>query len=62
MPGWLQVVSRLNPLSYQVDALRTLMLRGQSSILGLGTDFAVMIAVTTVLIVIAARLYPKLIQ
>ncbi len=62
MPGWLQVVSRLNPLSYQVDALRTLMLQGQSSILGLGTDFAVMIVVTTVLIVIAARLYPKLIQ
>jgi ABC-2 type transport system permease protein len=56
------VISRLNPLSYQVDALRTLMLQGQSSILGLGTDFAVMIVVTTVLIVIAARLYPKLIQ
>ena len=28
MPGWLQVVSRINPLSYEVDALRTLMLVG----------------------------------
>jgi ABC-2 type transport system permease protein len=56
------VVSRLNPLSYQVDALRTLMLTGQSSVLGLGVDFAVMLGVTTALIVLAARLYPKLIQ
>ncbi|MFE6488859.1 multidrug ABC transporter permease, partial [Streptomyces sp. NPDC057757] len=26
MPGWLQVVSKVNPLSYQVDALRGLLL------------------------------------
>ena len=26
MPGWVQAVSRANPLSYQVDALRTLLL------------------------------------
>ncbi|MFJ2829481.1 ABC transporter permease [Streptomyces sp. NPDC087263] len=26
MPGWLQVISRINPLSYQVDALRGLLL------------------------------------
>ncbi|MET9482018.1 ABC transporter permease [Streptomyces sp. NPDC006638] len=30
MPGWLQVISRINPLSYQVDALRGLLL-GTSS-------------------------------
>src|SRR5262249_12610679 len=30
MPGWLQVITRLNPLSYQVDLLRALML-GQAS-------------------------------
>ena len=27
MPGWLQVVSRVNPLSYEVDALRGLLHR-----------------------------------
>jgi ABC-2 type transport system permease protein len=62
MPPWLQVISRLNPLSYQVDALRTLMLQHQASVLGLGVDFAVMFGVTTVLILFAARQYPKLIQ
>jgi ABC-2 type transport system permease protein len=62
MPGWLQVISRLNPLSYLVDALRTLMLADQPSTLGLGTDFAVLLVVTTALIVLAARLYPKLIR
>ncbi len=28
MPGWLRAVSKVNPLSYQVDALRTLMIMG----------------------------------
>jgi ABC-2 type transport system permease protein len=26
MPGWLQAISKVNPLSYQVDALRGLLL------------------------------------
>ncbi|MGW2857199.1 ABC transporter permease, partial [Streptomyces sp. NPDC001215] len=26
MPGWLQAISKINPLSYQVDALRGLLL------------------------------------
>ena len=26
MPGWLQWLSRINPLSYEVDALRTLLI------------------------------------
>ena len=28
MPAWMQVVARVNPLTYQVDALRGLMLAG----------------------------------
>ena len=39
MPGWLQVISRCNPLSYEVDALRGLLI-GTGSHLGL--DFAVL--------------------
>jgi ABC-2 type transport system permease protein len=58
MPGWLQVVARLNPLSYQVDLLRALML-GQASASGIALDFAIMIVVTTVLVLIGARLYPR---
>lgn len=60
MPAWLQVVSRANPLSYEVDALRTLMLAGGASSFGLVVDFAVLVAITTALVVIAASLYPRL--
>ncbi|HEY7124754.1 MAG TPA: ABC transporter permease [Ktedonobacterales bacterium] len=62
MPDWLQVVARANPLSYQVDALRSLMLAGGSSIDGLGTDFVVMFSVTVALILIGARLYPRVVR
>jgi ABC-2 type transport system permease protein len=62
MPGWLQVTARLNPLSYLVDALRTLMLVGSPSAQGLVTDFAVLFAVTAALIALGARLYPRLVQ
>jgi ABC-2 type transport system permease protein len=36
MPSWLRVVSKANPLSYQVDALRTLMIVGSSTSFGVG--------------------------
>jgi len=57
MPGWLQILARVNPLSYQVDLLRALML-GQGST-PIALDFAVLIGVTTLLILIGARLYPR---
>ena len=60
MPPWLQVVSRLNPLTYEVDALRALMLRGGFSRIGLGHDSIVLLATFTVLVALAARLYPKM--
>ncbi len=58
MPGWLQVLARINPLSYQVDVLRSLML-GQPSQTGIGLDFVVMLVATFILISIATRLYPS---
>jgi ABC-2 type transport system permease protein len=60
MPDWLQTVSRLNPLSYEVDVLRALMLEGGASVYGLPFDFAVLIAAAIVLVAIAARLYPRM--
>lgn len=61
MPGWLQVFAHVNPLTYQVDALRTLMLaRGHSSF-GLPLDFGVLIGVLVVLVVLAARIYPRVV-
>lgn len=60
MPSWLQVVSRANPLSYEVDGLRALMLVDGVSTFGLAVDFAVLIAITTGLVMVAAALYPRL--
>jgi len=62
MPRWLQVVSRANPLSYEVDALRALMLHGQASRFGLGLDVLVLVVVFAVMVAIATRLYPRLTQ
>jgi ABC-2 type transport system permease protein len=59
MPSWLRAIARANPLTYEVDALRALMLPGGESTYGLGLDVLVLIGVTALLIVIAGRLYPK---
>jgi ABC-2 type transport system permease protein len=59
MPGWLKVIAHVNPLTYEVDALRALMLRGGTSSFGLPLDFGVLASVTIVLVIIAGRLYPS---
>lgn len=59
MPGWLRAVAHANPLTYEVDALRALMLANGTSTYGLGVDFGVLLIATTVLVAIAARLYPR---
>jgi ABC-2 type transport system permease protein len=62
MPAWLLVLAHINPLSYEVDALRALMLANGSSVLGLGLDFAVLILAVVVVILIEAKLYPRVTQ
>jgi ABC-2 type transport system permease protein len=62
MPVWLRAIARVNPLTYEVDGLRALMLDKSTSVLGLGSDFIVLIALTAVLITIGAWVYPKLVQ
>jgi ABC-2 type transport system permease protein len=61
MPNVLQWFARINPLSYQTDILRTLMLRGGSSVFGLPVDFAVLVGWLVILVAIAARLYPRIV-
>jgi len=58
MPRGLQAFSRGNPLTYQVDALRALMIQGGQSTMGYGVDLAVEVGTLLLLIGIAARLYP----
>ena len=60
MPAWLQTISRLNPLTYEVDALRAFMLSGGTSKIGIPLDFAVLTIALIVLVTIAARMYPRL--
>jgi len=62
MPGWLQVIAHINPLTYVVDGVRSMMLAGNTDMSGLGTDISVMLVITLVLSVICARLYPRIIQ
>jgi ABC-2 type transport system permease protein len=47
-------------LTYVVDALRTFMLAGSTSTFGLGRDYAVILLTMTLLVLIGARLYPRL--
>ncbi|HEY1386350.1 MAG TPA: ABC transporter permease [Dongiaceae bacterium] len=61
MPHWLQVIASFNPLTYEVDALRSLMLRDGSTVYGLATDATVLIGTFVVLNLIAARLYPRMV-
>ena len=62
MPAWLRAIAHVNPLTYEVDALRTLMLKGQTSSFGLGFDFGVLLATTFVLVIVGGRLYPNVVR
>jgi len=57
MPRWLQVINNVNPLSYEVDALRGLLV-GTSARLAL--DFGVLVLAAVVMISLAAALLPRL--
>ncbi|MFJ4468151.1 ABC transporter permease [Streptomyces sp. NPDC089424] len=57
MPGWLRAVSEVNPLSYQVDALRGLLLGTPAH---LGTDFAVLAVAAALGIAAASSLLGRL--
>ncbi len=62
MPAWLQVVSRLNPLTYMVDALRQLMLVEPAGSYSLGLSLSILVGVAAVFIAFCGRLYPRLVR
>ena len=57
MPAWLRAISHVNPLSYEVDALRGLLLGTRSHIL---LDFGVLMLAALVGIGVAAGLLDRL--
>jgi ABC-2 type transport system permease protein len=57
MPGWLQPISRINPLTYEVDALRALLIGAHTN---LPLDFAVLAAAAALGVTAASMLLPRL--
>jgi ABC-2 type transport system permease protein len=63
MPAWLQVIAHGNPLTYVVDGTRMLMLSGTPiDFPSLGVDALVLAGITTILVLICAALYPRIVQ
>jgi ABC-2 type transport system permease protein len=60
MPAWLQAVSRYNPLSYVVDAMRSMLLTGDYS--GLPIDMLALLVSTGFLIACASISLKRLIE
>ena len=60
MPRWLQIISSINPLTYEVDGLRALMLTNGVTTYGLVLDMLVLATVTALLVALGARMYPRL--
>jgi ABC-2 type transport system permease protein len=60
MPDWLKVISHLNPLTYEVDALRALMLTGGTSVFGIGPDMGILLLITSLLVILGGWMYPRI--
>lgn len=58
MPGWLQTVAKGNPLTYEVELLRYLLVGvGPGRVL---VPIIVLVGGTALAVVVASRTYPKL--
>jgi ABC-2 type transport system permease protein len=62
MPDYVAVIAMFNPLSYMVDGLRSLMVSASGSHFPLLLNFGVLLLVDVVLVWLAARLYPRVVQ
>jgi len=63
MPGWLKVVSHLNPLTYQIDGLRALLLPAPAAAvahIGVLSDYGVLGITLLAMVALAAQLYPNI--
>ena len=61
MPDWLKAVAHVNPLTYQVDGLRALMLARGTSALGLPLDFSVLTGTLVLLVLCCGWIYPRIV-
>jgi len=58
MPGWLHVVARVNPLTYEVQGLRQMLL-GSGASGELWLDFLVVFGFLVAMVAAATRAYPR---
>jgi ABC-2 type transport system permease protein len=61
MPSWLKVFARINPLTYEVDGLRGLMLSQSASAYGIVFDIGALVAGTALLVAVGAALYRRVV-
>jgi ABC-2 type transport system permease protein len=61
MPPWLKVFARINPLTYEVDGLRGLMLSQSSSVYGMAFDIGALVVGTALLVGVGAVLYRRVV-
>ena len=59
MPSWLQAAARINPLSYMVDGLRSLLVSGVTT--GILLDIGILLAATLIISAVSAYMYPKVV-
>ena len=58
MPRWMEIIARLNPLTYAITAMRTLVLDGWEA--SLGTPFAVLTVVALAFLAIGTMEFRRL--
>jgi len=59
MPHWLQIVANLNPLSYMVNGLRSVLVTGNYS--RLPFDLFILVSAAVLASLVAAYMYPKVV-
>lgn len=59
MPGWLKFLASVNPLTYMVEALRSLMVGTTVDVSQVMVDLGVLTLVLVGLLALATRLYPR---
>ncbi|MBP8718838.1 MAG: ABC transporter permease [Candidatus Atribacteria bacterium] len=59
MPHWLQIIAKINPLSYVVGLLRGYLINGFSQ--SANIDLLILISVTIIIQIISATLYPHIV-
>jgi ABC-2 type transport system permease protein len=60
MPTWLKAIARINPLSYIVQAMRSLLVTADYSRIAL--DFGITVLATAVLVTLASTSFSRIIR